>query len=197
MGRHGSPVPLEQGHCLGIRQPPQPDSGPLPHLLLVTGAMGVVLTGDIFNLFVLFEILCISSYALTGYNRDKEGAEAAFKYLVQGTVGSMLILIAIAFVYGLFGTLNMADIAQRVSSVNSTYLFVTLALFIAGFGVEAAAFPLNAWLPDAHASAPSSISAILSGIAIKTGVYAMARTTYTLFNASGLFVFLSAIGLVT
>ncbi len=166
-------------------------------LLLVTGATGVVLTGDIFNLFVFFEILCISSYALTGYNRDKEGTEAAFKYLVQGTVGSMLILIAIAFVYGLFGTLNMADIAQRIPSVNSSHLLVTLALFIAGFGVEAAVFPLNAWLPDAHASAPSSISAILSGIAIKTGVYAMARTTYTLFNATGLFVFLSAIGLVT
>jgi len=166
-------------------------------LLLVAGATGVVLTGDIFNLFVFFEILCISSYALTAYNRDKGGAEAAFKYLVQGTVGSTLILIAIAFVYGLFGTLNMADIAAHIASVNSIHLFVILALFIAGFGVEAAIFPLNAWLPDAHAAAPSSISAILSSIAIKTGVYAMARTTYTLFNATGLLLFVSAIGLVT
>jgi len=166
-------------------------------LLLVTGAIGVVLTGDIFNLFVFFEILCISSYALTAYNRDKEGTEAGFKYLVQGTVGSTLILIAIAFLYGLFGTLNMADIARRVSSVDSIPLFVIVALFVAGFGVEAAIFPLNAWLPDAHSSAPSSISAILSGIAIKAGVYAVARTTYTLFNAQGLLVFVSAIGLVT
>lgn len=166
-------------------------------LLLVTGAVGVVLTGDIFNLFVFFEILCIASYALTAYDRGREGTEAGFKYLVQGTVGSTLILIAIAFVYGLFGTLNMADIARRISAVDSVHLFMILALFVAGFGVEAAIFPLNAWLPDAHSSAPSSISAILSGIAIKTGVYAVARTTYTLFDARGLLVFVSAIGVVT
>jgi len=166
-------------------------------LLLVAGATGVVLTGDIFNLFVFFEILCISSYALTAYNRNKEGTEAAFKYLVQGTIGSTLILIAIAFVYGLFGTLNMADIASRISSAEPTHLFFILALFIAGFGVEAAIFPLNAWLPDAHSSAPSSISAILSGIAIKAGVYAIARTTYTLFDTSGLTIIVSVVGLAT
>ena len=166
-------------------------------LLLVTGATGTVLTGDIFNLFVFFEILCISSYALTAYNRDKEGTEAGYKYLVQGTVGSTLILIAIAFLYGLTGTLNMADIARRISSVDSFDLFVVFALFVVGFGVEAAVFPLNAWLPDAHSSAPATVSAILSGIAIKAGLYAIARTAYTLFNASGLFVFLSALGVVT
>jgi proton-translocating NADH-quinone oxidoreductase chain N len=166
-------------------------------LLLITGATGTVLTGDIFNLFVFFEILCISSYALTAYNRDREGTEAGFKYLVQGTVGSTLILIAIAFLYGLTGTLNMADIAQRIASVDSFDLFVVFALFMVGFGVEAAIFPLNAWLPDAHSSALSTISAILSGIAIKTGLYAMARTAFTLFNVSGLFVFLSTIGVVT
>jgi len=76
-------------------------------------------------------------------------------------------------------------------------LFVILALFIVGFGVEAAIFPLNAWLPDAHSSAPASISAILSGIAIKAGVYAMARTTYTLFDTPGLWGFLCVIGVAT
>jgi len=166
-------------------------------LLLVTGATGTVLTGDIFNLFVFFEILCMASYALTAYRRDKGGTEAGFKYLVQGTVGSTLILIAIALVYGRFGTLNMADIADRVASVDSMSLFVILALFVVGFGVEAAIFPLNAWLPDAHSSAPASISAILSGIAIKAGVYAMARTTYTLFDTPGLWGFLCAIGVTT
>ncbi|MBW2702103.1 MAG: hypothetical protein JRF33_14900 [Deltaproteobacteria bacterium] len=166
-------------------------------LVLVAGATGVVLTGDIFNLFVFFEIVCISSYALTGYNRDKNGSEAAFKYLVQGTVGSTLILIAIALIYGLFGTLNMADIASRISSAEPAHLSVILALFITGFGVEAAIFPLNAWLPDAHSSAPSPISAILSGIAIKTGIYAIARTTYTLFNGGDFLLLLSTIGLVT
>ena len=166
-------------------------------LLLVTGATGTVLTGDIFNLFVFFEILCIASYVLTAYEREKAGTEAGFKYLVQGTIGSTLILVAIALVYGLFGTLNMADIASRVSTVDSPVLFVAAGLFIAGFGVEAAIFPLNAWLPDAHSSAPSSISAVLSGLAIKAGVYAMVRTTYTLFNAPGFFGLLAVMGVLT
>ena len=166
-------------------------------LLLATGALGIVLTGDIFNLFVFFEILCIASYALTAYEKDKAGTEAAMKYLIQGTVGSTFILIGIAFLYGLFGTLNMADIAAKVPSAEPLHLFVILAFFIVGFGVEAAIFPLNAWLPDAHSSAPASVSAILSGIAIKTGVYAIARVSYTLMNAQGFFVFISGLGIVT
>ena len=167
------------------------------YLLLTTGALGIVLTGDIFNLFVFFEILCIASYALTAYEKDRPGTEAAMKYLIQGTVGSTFILVAIGFLYGLFGTLNMADIAARVPSAEPLHLFLILAFFVVGFGVEAAIFPLNAWLPDAHSSAPSSVSAILSGIAIKTGVYAIARICYTLMNAQGVRVFLSLIGVIT
>jgi proton-translocating NADH-quinone oxidoreductase chain N len=167
------------------------------YLLLATGALGTVLTGDIFNLFVFFEILCIASYGLTAFDRSRSGTEAAMKYLIQGTVGSTCILVAIGFLYGLFGTLNMADIAARVPSADPLHLFVILAFFLVGFGVEAAVFPLNAWLPDAHSSAPSSVSAILSGIAIKTGVYAIARVSYTLMNAQGSFLFLSLIGIIT
>jgi len=166
-------------------------------LLLVTGALGIVLTGDIFNLFVFFEILCIASYGLTAYEKDRAGAEAAMKYLIQGTVGSTFILVAICMLYGLFGTLNMADIATNVPSAQPLHLFVILAFLIVGFGVEAAIFPLNAWLPDAHSSAPSSVSAILSAIAIKTGVYAIARVSYTLMNARGFLVFISVIGIIT
>jgi len=86
------------------------------YLLLLTGATGVVLTGDIFNLFVFFEILCISSYALVAYLRDKAGIESAVKYLIQGAVGSSLLLIGIGLLYGQFGTLNMADIAEKIAS---------------------------------------------------------------------------------
>jgi len=143
------------------------------YLLLLTGATGVVLTGDIFNLFVFFEILCISSYSLVAYLREKSGIESAVKYLIQGAVGSSLLLIGIGLLYGLFGTLNMADIAQSIRSVSPISVFVPMVLIIAGLGVEAAIFPLNAWLPDAHSSAPSSISAILSGIAIEVGLYAV------------------------
>lgn len=167
------------------------------YLLLLTGATGVVLTGDIFNLFVFFEILCISSYSLVAYLRDKPGIESAVKYLIQGAVGSSLLLIGIGLLYGLFGTLNMADIARNISSVSPISIFVPMVLVVTGLGVEAAIFPLNAWLPDAHTSAPSSISAILSGIAIEVGLYAVARVVFTIFGASSFLPFLAFVGILT
>ncbi len=171
-------------------------------LLLLTGATGVVLTGDIFNLFVFFEILCISSYALVAYAGDKPGIESAVKYLIQGSVGSSLLLIGIGLLYGLFGTLNMADIAQNLQSASSISVFVPMALIVSGLGVEAAMFPLNAWLPDAHSSAPSSISAVLSGIAIEVGLYAMVRMMFTVFGVSldttsNFLLFLAFLGILT
>jgi len=167
------------------------------YLLLLTGATGVVLTGDIFNLFVFFEILCISSFALVAYLRERSGIESAVKYLIQGAVGSSLLLIGIGLLYGLFGTLNMADIAENIDSASPISLFVPMVLLITGLGVEAAIFPLNAWLPDAHSSAPSSISAILSGIAIEVGLYAVVRVIFTIFGASSIFLFLALLGILT
>ena len=167
------------------------------YLLLLTGATGVVLTGDIFNLFVFFEILCISSYALVAYTGEKSGIESAVKYLIQGAIGSSFLLIGIGLLYGLFGTLNMADIAQNITTISPLSVFVPLVLIITGLGVEAAIFPLNAWLPDAHSSAPSSISAILSGIAIEVGLYAVVRVIFTIFGASNIFMFLAFLGVLT
>jgi len=167
------------------------------YLLLLTGATGVVLTGDIFNLFVFFEILCISSYALVAYLRERSGIESAVKYLIQGAVGSSLLLIGIGLLYGQFGTLNMADIAGKIASASPIFLFVPMVLLITGLGVEAAIFPLNAWLPDAHSSAPSSVSAILSGIAIEVGLYAVVRVVFTIFGASGILPFLALLGILT
>lgn len=167
------------------------------YLLLLTGATGVVLTGDIFNLFVFFEILCISSYSLVAYWGDKAGTESAIKYLIQGALGSSFILIGIGLLYAQFGTLNMANIANNIDSIKSISIFTPLVLMITGFGVEAAIFPLNAWLPDAHSSAPSSISAILSGIAIEVGLYAIVRIIFTVFGASGILPFLLLIGVLT
>ena len=167
------------------------------YLLLLTGATGIVLTGDLFNLFVFFEILCISSYALVGYRGDRAGIEASAKYLIQGAVGSSLALLGIGFVYGAFGTLSLADIAGRVGSVSSMNVFVSMAFLITGFGVEAAIFPLNAWLPDAHSSAPSSVSAILSGIAIKAGIYAVARLVFTVYGAESILLFVLVLGVLT
>ena len=167
------------------------------YLLLLTGATGVVLTGDMFNLFVFFEILCISSYALVSYLGNKAGIESSIKYLIQGSVGSSLLLLGIGLLYGQFGTLNMADIANQIQSASSPSVFVPMVLMITGLGVEAAIFPLNAWLPDAHSSAPSSISAILSGIAIEVGLYAVIRIIFTIFNASSFLMFFIFLGVLT
>jgi len=165
--------------------------------ILLTGATGVVLTGDIFNLFVFFEIICISSYSLVAYLGNKGGIEAAVKYLIQGAVGSSMLLIGIGLLYGLFGTLNMADIAGNITTVSQVSVFVPLVLIIGGLGVEAAIFPLNAWLPDAHSSAPSSISAILSGIAIEVGLFAAIRVIFTVFGGSNITMFLLFLGVLT
>jgi len=155
-------------------------------LLMVAGMNGVVLSGDIFNLFVFLEIASLASYALVGFGCEHEELEASFKYMVLGTIASIFILFAIALIYGNTGTLNMAYISQTIqnSGLNLGLKFA-LAMFIVGFGLKAALVPFHAWLPDAHPSAPAPISAMLSGILIKTlGVYALARVVFNIFGVS-------------
>jgi len=166
-------------------------------LLLLTGANGAALTADIFNLFVFSEILCISSYALVAYTGSKAGVESATKYLIQGSIGSAFFLIAIGLIYGQFGTLNMAEIAQHIHSVKPINIYLPIAMIISGIGVEAAIFPINAWLPDAHSSAPSTISAVLSGIAIKIGLYVILRFVFTIFGATNLLLILIITAIAT
>jgi multicomponent Na+:H+ antiporter subunit D len=153
-------------------------------LLMVAGMNGVVLTGDMFNLYVFMEIAAIASYALVAFGCEHEELEASFKYAVLGSVASSLILIGIALTYAITGTLNMAQVAQQLSETQTTSPFtLALALFICGFGLKAALVPFHAWLPDAHPSAPAPISAMLSGVLIKAiGVYVLARL---LFNVLG------------
>lgn len=145
-------------------------------LLMMAGMNGVALTGDLFNLYVFLEIASIASYALVAFGCEHEELEASFKYLVLGSVGSTLILFAVAITYAMTGSLNMAQVSSMIGGdLKPIYLFV-VALFISGFGLKAALVPFHAWLPDAHPSAPAPISAMLSGVLIKTiGVYAMAR----------------------
>jgi multicomponent Na+:H+ antiporter subunit D len=155
-------------------------------LLMVAGMNGVILSGDIFNLFVFLEIASIASYALVGFGCEHEELEASFKYMVLGSVASMFVLMGVALVYGNTGSLNMAYISRAIAAApNNLGLTFALALFIAGFGLKAALVPFHAWLPDAHPSAPAPISAMLSGVLIKAlGVYAMARIVFNVFGAS-------------
>ncbi len=166
-------------------------------LLLITGSHGMILTGDVFNLFVFFEILAISSYILVGYAGNKNGFEAAVKYLILGSIGSIFILIAVALIYEGTGTLNMADLAGKFSTLDPSRRLMILVFFITGMGVEAAVFPLNSWLPDAHSSAPSSISAVLSGFVIEIALVVIIKFVYTIFAMTEVLRFLAVTGVIT
>jgi multicomponent Na+:H+ antiporter subunit D len=155
-------------------------------LLMVAGMNGVVISGDIFNLFVFLEIASIASYALVGFGCEHEELEASFKYMVLGSIASSFILLGIALVYGNTGSLNMAYTARTIqqTGINAGLAFA-MSLFIVGFGLKAALVPFHAWLPDAHPSAPAPISAMLSGVLIKAlGIYALSRLVFNVFGVS-------------
>ncbi|HSW56182.1 MAG TPA: proton-conducting transporter membrane subunit [Ignavibacteriaceae bacterium] len=158
-------------------------------MLLVTGMNGVIITGDLFNLYVFMEIALFSAFALVAYGSKAEEFEAAFKYAVMGSVSSFLILAGIAVTYSATSTLTMAKVAEVLPAVDQKVIFWIGALFIAGFGLKAAAMPFHAWLPDAHSSAPAPISSMLSGVLIKAlGIYVMLRIFYNVFNAPEIFM---------
>ncbi len=170
--------------------------------LMLTGMNGLIVTGDLFNLFVFLEIASIASYALVAFGTEAEELEASLKYAVMGSVASSFIFIGIAFLYGYTSTLNMADIARVLSAKPSTALLPFVAvLFLMGFGLKAALVPFHAWLPDAHPSAPASISAMLSGVLIKAlGVYAMLRIFFNIIGMNSAYLsvlmFLGALSMV-
>ncbi len=151
--------------------------------LMIAGMNGVVLSGDLFNIFVFLEISVISAYSLVAFGVEKNELEASFKYQVLGSIASFLILFGIGFIYWKTKTLNIADIREafKTGYDKSFYLFVQL-LILSGFGLKAAIMPFHAWLPDAHSSAPSPISAMLSGVFIKAvGIYVIIRLFFNMF----------------
>jgi len=151
--------------------------------LMLAGMNGVVLTGDFFNLFVFLEIASIASYALVAFGVEAEELEAAFKYMVMSSVASILVLFSVGLLYGLTGSLNMADIGGIIQGKKNLLLSFSLVLFLAGFGLKAAIVPFHAWLPDAHPSAPAPISAMLSGVLIKAlGIYTIMRVFFNVYG---------------
>jgi len=153
--------------------------------LLMTGAMNaVVLAADLFNMFVFLEVAAIASYALVAFGCEAEELEAAFKYLILGTIGSAMILLGVTVLYSLTGHLNMAQVATWLSANGSgPAVLLAAACLIGGLSLKAAMVPFHAWLPDAHPSAPAPISAMLSGVLIKaSGVYALARVVFNVLG---------------
>jgi multicomponent Na+:H+ antiporter subunit D len=166
-------------------------------MLVLAGMMGVTLTGDIFNLYVFFEIMCISSYALVAFRRNPLSIEAGIKYMIISSLGTSFIILGVAFLYGLVGTLNIAHLAMELPLEPGSTLVVPLTFFMVGFGIKIAMVPLHMWLPDAYQAAPSSVAALFSGATTTAGVYATLRVVYMLFGAFGIGAMFAVLGLVT
>ncbi len=152
---------------------------------MIAGMTGVVFAGDFFTLFVFWELMCLTSYALVAFRKQRwEPIEAGFKYLIMSAAGSATILLAMSFLYGMTGTVNFAGLAARLNNATPDgWLYVTLALIFVGFGIKAAIVPFHTWLPDAHSAAPSPISAVLSGVMVQTGAYVLIRILILVFGS--------------
>ena len=166
-------------------------------LLLLMGANGMVLTGDLFNLFVFLEVTSIASYGLAAYNKDLKGFEGTLKYVILGSIGSTFVLIGIALIYSQLRTLNMLDIATRLNEMDPYVKIVAFTSLFLGFGVEAEMFPLNTWVPETYDGAPHSVSAMFASMSAKAGIFALARVIFTIFAFTNYLWFVVIMGVLT
>ena len=173
-------------------------------LLLLTGLAGVILSGDLFHLFVFLEIYAISTYGLVALGGDR-ALFASFRYLLIGTAGSGLYLIGVGFIYFSTGSLNMADVAELLPALaDSPTIAGTLALIVTGLAVKMALFPFHVWLPDAHSYAPPGVAALLAAVQVKAAAYALIRILFDVFgpayvadlNVTTLLAYFGAAGVV-
>lgn len=153
-------------------------------LLLLAGVSGAFLTGDLFNLYVWFEVMLIASFGLMVLAGHPLQLDAAVKYGVLNFLATALFLMALGLLYGLLGTLNMADIVGAASRADLAPLTAIAALFALAFGMKAAIFPVNAWLPASYHAPPPAISALMGGLLTKVGAYALLRTLLMLLPAA-------------
>ena len=144
---------------------------------------GIVFAGDLLVLFVFWELMSISSYALVAFFKEEgTSLEAGFKFLVMSAAGSATALFGISLLYGLTGTVNFEALTTALSgTAANAWIYIAAVFIFVGFGVKAAVFPLHTWLPDAYSAAPAPISAILAGIVIGPGIFAIAKVFFTAF----------------
>lgn len=146
--------------------------------IVLAGVTGMLLTGDLFNMYVFFELAAMASFPLIAFAKSRGAVEAAFRYMLYSTIASVFILLAIGLVYGATGTLNLRQAAAAFASIDTVLRGVVLGLLLVGFAIKIALVPFHAWLPEAHGTAPAPVSALLSGVLLKTGVYAMIRLVF-------------------
>ena len=172
------------GHSFSGVDPRRESLGyhPLIHILLM-GVSGAFLTGDLFNLYVWFEVTLIASFVLMALHRTREQLHAAYVYVTMNLIASALLLTAIGLLYGQAGTLNLADLALAVTDQSIPLLDNALAmLFLTAFGIKAGLFPLFFWLPASYHAPPAAIGALFAGLLTKVGVYAMIRLFTLIFR---------------
>ncbi|MHB1111023.1 MAG: proton-conducting transporter transmembrane domain-containing protein, partial [Devosia sp.] len=153
-------------------------------LLLLAGVSGAFLTGDLFNLYVWFEVMLIASFGLMVLGGRNIQLDGTVKYGVVNFLATSIFLLSLGLLYGTLGTLNMADIARAAPAANPAVMASIAALLMLAFGIKAAAFPVNTWLPASYHTPPAAISALLGGLLTKVGVYALLRTLVMLLPAS-------------
>ena len=151
--------------------------------LCVAGLLGMTITGDAFNLFVFMEIASLSSYVLIALGRDRKALVAAYQYLILGTIGATFYIIGVGMLYLMTGTLNIADMAQRLAPIDHARpVLAGLAFITVGVSLKLALFPLHLWLPNAYAFAPTPVTAFLAATATKVSVYVLLRFYFSVFG---------------
>lgn len=157
-------------------------------VLCLAGLLGITITGDAFNVFVFLEISSLSTYVLIAMGRDRRALVAAYQYLIMGTIGATFFIIGVGLLYLMTGTLNIADLGQRIAQVQGTRpVLAALAFITVGLSLKLALFPLHQWLPNAYAYAPSAVSAFLAATATKVAVYVLLRFYYAIFGQAQVF----------
>lgn len=153
-------------------------------LIMITGMNGLVLSNDLFTMYLFLEVAAVASYGLVAFGLGQDELEASYKYLMLSAVASALVLFSITLLFGLTGSLDLGGMASGLKTPGNPGIAVLCAaLFFMGFGLKAAIVPFHAWLPDAHPSAPAPISAMLSGLLIKvSGLYALTRVLFQVFG---------------
>ncbi len=156
------------------------------YMLCFTGLMGVAITGDAFNVFVFLEVSSLSTYVLValGAEKDRRALSAAYDYLILGTIGATFFVIGLGLIYMTTGTLNMADLAQRLTGLESNRTLRSgFAFIVVGMGLKMAIYPLHRWLPSAYTYAPSAVSAFLAATATKVAIYVVLRFMFSVYSA--------------
>ena len=167
------------------------------YLILATGVFNAFIAGDLFNLYVGFEILLVASYVLITLGGTEARIRAGTTYIVVSIVSSMLFLASIAMIYAAVGTVNIAQISIRMADIPTDVQVILHIMLLVAFGIKAAMFPLSFWLPDSYPTAPAPVTAVFAGLLTKVGVYAIIRTETVMFPGPELNIVLMVVALLT